>query len=53
VISRSSEYFNSLAATDIQNLQAAIDGNYARIGHMDSVEVYRRRTGASSLPEQQ
>jgi hypothetical protein len=53
VISRSSEYFNSLAATDIQNLQAAIDGNYARIGQMDSVEVYRRRAGASSLPEQQ
>ena len=53
VISRSSEYFNSLTATDIQNLQVAIDATYARIAEMDSVEVYRRRTGASGLPEPQ
>jgi len=51
VISRSSEYFNSLTATDVQNLQSAIDGNYARTAEMDSVEVYRRRTGASGPPE--
>jgi dolichyl-phosphate-mannose-protein mannosyltransferase len=50
VISRSSEYFNSLSKPDVQNLQSAIEANYTRAAEMDSVEVYRRRSsvGAST-----
>ena len=55
VINRSSEYFNSLSLADIQNLQAAINGNYSRMSEIDAVEVYRRRSspGSSMPPRQQ
>ena len=54
VINRSSEYFNSLSLADIQNLQAAINGNYSRMSEIDAVEVYRRRSSpGSSIPPRQ
>jgi hypothetical protein len=49
VISRSSEYFNSLSAEDIQNLQTAINSNYSLMSDIDSVEVYRRRSLPAAL----
>jgi hypothetical protein len=53
VISRSSEYFNSLSKADVQNLQSAIEGRYTRIAERDSVEVYRLRPGTSIFHGQQ
>jgi Dolichyl-phosphate-mannose-protein mannosyltransferase len=50
VISRSSEYFNSLSKVDVQNLQSAIEGRYTRVAEMDSVEVYRRRPETLIFP---
>jgi Dolichyl-phosphate-mannose-protein mannosyltransferase len=49
VISRSSEYFNSLSAADVQNLQTTINSNYSMMSEIDSVEVYRRRSLPAAL----